>query len=102
MQLRRRVTSSNFTCGEGTSTHEILMAKVMAVVLLAACAGFSYSAFAQLRTDLRTVVSPIVSSSSNGISYAWLYDPTDRSVYVCRIGAAAGDTLECKAKATLP
>jgi hypothetical protein len=94
--------SNEFASVEGTSTQEMLMAKVMAVVLLAACAGFGYNAFAQLRTDLRAVVSPIVSSSSNGISYAWLYDPTDRSVYVCRIGPAAADALECKAKATLP
>jgi hypothetical protein len=78
------------------------MAKIIAIVLVVACAAFGYNAFAQLRTDLRAAVSPIVSSSSNGVSYAWLYDPVDRSVYVCRIGQAAGDTLECKAKATLP
>ena len=78
------------------------MAKVIVVVFIVACAGFGYNAFAQLRTDLRAAVSPIVSSSSNGVSYAWLYDPTDRSVYVCKIGPNAGDALDCKAKTTLP
>ena len=78
------------------------MVKVIAFALLGACAALGYNAFAQ-RPELRTTaVSTIASSSSNGVSYAWFYDASDRSVYVCRMGQAAGDTLDCKAKATLP
>ena len=58
-------------------------------------------ALAQGRLDVRPALAPIGTSSSNGISFAWFYDPTDRAVYVCRAGSG-GDTLECKAKAQLP
>ncbi len=49
---------------------------------------------------MRPALAPIGTSSSNGVSFAWFYDPNDRAVYVCRTGS--GDTLECKAKAQLP
>jgi hypothetical protein len=46
-------------------------------------------------------MTPIVSSSSNGTSFAWFYDNAERTVYVCRIGQAAADAVDCKAKSTL-
>ena len=54
----------------------------------------------QGRIDVRTAVMPMGTSSSNGMSFAWFYDPTDRTVYVCR--AQTADALDCKAKAQLP
>jgi hypothetical protein len=41
-------------------------------------------------------------SSSNGVSFAWFYDATDRSVHVCRTTQAGGEAIDCKAKAQLP
>jgi glycine/D-amino acid oxidase-like deaminating enzyme len=32
---------------------------------------------------------------------AWFYDSTERMVFVCGIGQAPGDTVDCKAKTTL-
>jgi hypothetical protein len=77
------------------------MVKIAAFVLLAVGAGYGFYAFGQGRLDARPTVVTLGSSSSNGVSFAWLYDPTDRTVYVCRVGSAA-DTLDCKAKSTLP
>jgi hypothetical protein len=62
--------------------------------------GYGVHAIAQVRTDTRPPVTPVGSSSSNGISFAWFYDPADRSVFVCRAGAADG--VDCKARTTLP
>jgi len=76
------------------------MIKIAAFVLMAVCAGYGFYAFGQTRFDARASVITLGSSSSNGISFAWLYDPTERTVYVCRIASGA-DTLDCKAKATL-
>jgi hypothetical protein len=42
------------------------------------------------------------SSSSNETFFAWLYDATERMVYVCRAGHGSGDTVERKARTTLP
>ena len=56
----------------------------------------------QGRIDVRTAVTPMGTSSSNGVSFAWFYDPTDRSVYVCRTAQTTGDAVDCKAKAQLP
>lgn len=54
----------------------------------------------QSRIDVRTAVTPMGTSSSNGVSFAWFYDATDRTVYVCR--AQTADGVDCKAKAQLP
>ena len=54
------------------------------------------------RVDVRTAATPMGTSSSNGVSFAWFYDATDRSVYVCRSAQAGADTIDCKAKAQLP
>jgi len=80
-----------------------MMQKIAALAIIAVSAVFGIHAFAQVRADVRTsVMTPIASSSSNGISFAWFYDPTDRTVYVCRTGQSAGDVLDCKAKSTIP
>ena len=78
------------------------MLKFAALVLLAALTVYGFNALAQPRLDLRPTVSTIGSSSSNGTSFAWFYDAAERTVVVCRIGQGAGDTLDCKAKTTLP
>ena len=78
------------------------MTKVFALAFIAALAGFGFHAFAQSRADVRPAVTSLGSSSSNGISFAWFYDSTERMVYVCRAGHGSGDTVECKAKTTLP
>ena len=77
------------------------MARVAALVLIAVLAGFGFHALAQVRADVRPPVTSIGTSSSNGISFAWLYDPTDRTVYVCRTVQGDG-AVDCKAKTTLP
>jgi len=76
--------------------------KVLGLLTIAAAATYGLHAFAQIRADVRPAMTPIGSSSSNGISFAWFYDSTERAVIVCRIGTAPGDVLDCKAKATLP
>ena len=78
------------------------MTKVAALVLVAALAGLGLHVFAQGRADVRPAVTSLGSSSSNGISFAWFYDAAERTVYVCRAGHGNGDTVECKAKTTLP
>ena len=76
------------------------MIKIAAFVLMAVCAGYGFYAFGQTRFDARASVVTLGSSSSNGISFAWLYDPAERTVYACRV-ATGSDTLDCKAKTTL-
>jgi hypothetical protein len=78
------------------------MIKAAALVLVAALTGYGIHALAQSRIDVRPAVTPIGNSSSNGVSFAWFYDSTLRTVYVCRAGQGVGNTLECKAKAALP
>jgi len=76
------------------------MMRILALVAAVALTGYALHLLAQPRIDTRTAVTPIASSSSNGVSFAWFYDPADRAVYVCR--ASPGDTVECKARTTLP
>ena len=76
------------------------MKKLVTMLVAAVAAGYGLHALAQSRFDVRPALAPIGTSSSNGISFAWFYDPTERAVYVCRSGA--GEALECKAKAQLP
>ena len=75
------------------------MHKTLAMLLFAAVATYAIHAFAQVR-DARAVVTPIGSSSSSGTSFAWFYDNSERTVYVCRVGS--NDAVECKSKTTLP
>jgi hypothetical protein len=77
------------------------MAKLIVIMVVAALAGYALHAFAQ-RVDIRTGVTTVGTSSSNGVSFAWFYDAADRTVYVCRAGSTAPEGVDCKAKATLP
>jgi hypothetical protein len=76
--------------------------KLVSVVLVAAIVTYGLHAFAQIRADVRSSATPITSSSSNGVSFAWFYDSTERTVFVCRIGQSPAENLDCKAKTTLP
>lgn len=76
------------------------MVKTAAALILALLVGYALHALAQPKIDARQGVIPMGSSSSNGIGFAWFYDPADRTVHVCRTGP--GDALDCRAKATLP
>lgn len=79
------------------------MSRVIVLLLGAVLAGYALLAWAQQgRIDVRTAITPMGTSSSNGISFAWFYDSTDRSVYVCRATQAGGDSIDCRAKAQLP
>lgn len=79
------------------------MNKVFVLLLAALLAGYALLSGAQPgRFDVRAAVTPMGTSSSNGVSFAWFYDPADRSVYVCRTLQAAGEAIDCKAKAQLP
>ena len=77
------------------------MYKTLALFLFAATATYAVHAIAQVRADVRTAMTPIGSSSSNGISFVWFYDNVERTVHVCRIGHAPADAVDCKAKAAL-
>ena len=77
------------------------MIKILGLMLVAAIAAYAVHAFAQIRADVRPSMVPIGSSSSNGISFAWFYDSTERTVIVCRVGQAPGEAVDCKAKTTL-
>ena len=77
------------------------MIRIATVVLMVVCAGYGFYAFGQARFDARASVVTLGSSSSNGISFAWLYDPTERTVYVCRAGSGA-ESPDCRGKTTLP
>ena len=78
------------------------MNKILGLLLIAAIATYGLHAFAQIRADVRPSAAPIASSSSNGISFAWFYDSTERTVFVCRIGQGPAENLDCRAKSTLP
>ena len=78
------------------------MIKILTLVVVAALTGYAVHVLGQTRVDTRAAVTPIVSSSSNGISFAWFYDPAERTVYACRAGQGGADTIECKAKTALP
>jgi hypothetical protein len=79
------------------------MSKVILLLLGAMLAGYAMHAWAQQsRFDVRAAVTPMGTSSSNGVSFAWFYDPADRSVYVCRTAQAGGDAVDCRARTQLP
>jgi hypothetical protein len=78
------------------------MLKTLILILVALSIGYAFHAPAQPRIDTRPAVMPIQSSSSNGVSFAWFYDPAERTVYVCRAGQGGADAVECKARTSLP
>ena len=77
------------------------MIKVAALAVVAILTGYGLHVFAQVRIDARPTLLSVASSSSNGVSFAWFYDPTQHTVYVCRAGQGVGEALECKARTTL-
>ena len=77
------------------------MFKIVGLFLFASITIYAVHAFAQVRADLRSIVTPVASSSSNGTSFAWFYDSTDQTVFACRMGPGPGDNVECKAKTAL-
>ena len=78
------------------------MLRTAIAVAAALAAGYALHALAQPKVDFRQGVVPRGSSSSNGVGFAWFYDPADRTVHVCRTGQGTADALDCRAKATLP
>jgi hypothetical protein len=78
------------------------MMKPVAFAVAAMAAGYALHALAQPRAEIRTAVSALGTSSSNGVSFAWFFDPADRTVHLCRSGTAAGEAIDCKAQATIP
>jgi len=78
------------------------MIKIAGLLVVAAIAAYGFHAYGQFRADARPAMTPIGTSSSNGTSFAWFFDSSERVVIACRIGQAPGDALDCKAKATLP
>jgi hypothetical protein len=77
------------------------MMRIAFFVLATVAAGYGLHALAQSRIDARLAATPIGTSSSNGISFAWFYDASERTVYVCRSGGSS-DAVDCRAKAQLP
>ena len=77
------------------------MRTLAASVVIALLAGFGLHALAQSRIDVRPAPTPIGTSSSNGVSFAWFYDAHHRTVYVCRAGQANA-APECRTAAALP
>jgi hypothetical protein len=76
-----------------------------AAVIAALLAGYGIYALAQDRSPLiRSAVAtltPIASSSSGDVSFAWFYDAANHRVYVCRAsGTKVG--VDCNARADLP
>ena len=69
------------------------MRKFLAPLFTAVIATYGVYAYAQMKADARPAMSPIGTASSNGISFAWFYDPPTRTVVVCRVGQASGDTV---------
>jgi hypothetical protein len=75
-----------------------MKAIAFAVVLILAAYG-AYG-LAQPRVDVRPSLTPIASSSSNGWSFAWFFDPSSRTVYACVISELP--KLDCRISAALP
>ena len=77
------------------------MTKLAVLIFCGVLAGYALHAFAQNRVDIRTAVTAMGTSSSNSVSFAWFFDPANRTVYVCR-AQSAGESVDCKATTTRP
>ena len=80
------------------------MIRTAALAVIASLAVYGVYAFAQERAQMRAAVTsviPISSSSASDASFAWFYDPANRTVYACR-AVGASPTVECKGRAELP
>ena len=78
------------------------MGKLAASIVVALIAGYGFHALAQPRIDVRPTLAALGTSSSNGVSFAWFFDPQSRTVHVCRAGQNASAALDCRSTATLP
>ncbi len=78
------------------------MFKTAIALILALCVGYALHAFAQPRADFRQGVLPMGSSSSNGVGFAWFYDPADRTVHVCRTGQGGAKRSTAKRRRRCP
>jgi hypothetical protein len=74
--------------------------KAIAFALVFSLAAYGAYALAQARVDVRPSLTPIASSSSNGASFAWFFDPSSRTVYACVISDPP--KLDCRISAALP
>lgn len=77
------------------------MTKLAASVLIGLLAIAAAHALAQTRIDVRPTLTAVGTSSSDGVSFAWFFDPQSRTVHVCRT-AKPGAPLDCSPNATLP
>jgi hypothetical protein len=73
--------------------------KAAALVVVSLLVGYGAYGWAQSRVDVRPSLTPIASSSSNGMSFAWFYDASSRTVYACVVSAPH---MDCKISAVLP
>ena len=80
------------------------MGKITTALLAGALlGGLALHAWAQQgRIDVRTALTPMGTSSSNGVSFAWFFDANERTVFVCRAGPGAADGVDCRGRAQLP
>jgi hypothetical protein len=78
------------------------LSKLASLAVVALLAGFGLHALAQSRIDVRPTVTPIGTSSSNGVSFAWFFDANNRTVHVCRTGQGINAPLDCRATSALP
>ena len=78
------------------------MGKIAAFILSAVLAAYGFHALAQTRIDVRPTVTPMGTSSSNGVSFAWFFDANSRTVHVCRAAQGADTPLDCRAATALP
>ncbi|HMM87344.1 MAG: hypothetical protein ACLGIT_17295 [Gammaproteobacteria bacterium] len=80
------------------------MGKVDTALLAGALlGGLALHAWAQQgRIDVRNALTPMGTSSSNGVAFAWFFDSNDRTVYVCHAGPGAADSVDCRARSQLP
>jgi hypothetical protein len=77
------------------------MVKIAGVALVAGLLGYWLFAAAQTPIDVRPPVSPMGTSSTDGVSFAWFYDTTSRHVYVCRSGKGV-EGIDCRSSRALP
>jgi len=80
------------------------MIKLTSAVLIAVLTGYAFHAWAQSRmdVDVRPTVTPMGTSSSNGVSFAWFFDAPARTVYLCRANQGSNTSPECSVRTTLP
>jgi hypothetical protein len=82
-----------------SNSYEGKSMKAAAFIVVSLLVGYGAYALAQTRVDVRPSLTPIASSSSNGMSFAWFYDASSRTVYAC---AVAAPQMDCKMSAVLP